>query len=317
MGRKYVEKYFPPSSKERVQDIIRKLLVVLGDEVGRIDWMTPGTKGQALEKLATYNPQVGYPDRWKDYSTITVRRDTLWANIAAARRFAVEDNRRQVGKPTDPNLWQLPASSSGAYLDLQLNSIVLPAGFLQAPTFDPDATDAVNYGSIGTGVAHDMTHAIDTLGAENDPLGLPINWWTDADTQEFAKRGQCIVEQFDGYFIEPGVHHQGKLVLREAIGDLAGVRLAYLALHRSMVSHPVPTVDGFTPEQQFFIAVGQARAESIRIETQRQMVKDDSHPVSRFRVIGPLSNLPEFHLAFSCKAGADMVRPPEKRCAVW
>jgi endothelin-converting enzyme/putative endopeptidase len=317
LGKKYVERHFPPAAKAKGQEIVRSLLAVLNEQVVGVQWMGPETKKQALEKLAAYDAQVGYPDKWKDYSTVTIRRDAFWANVAAGRRFNVDDNRKQVGKPTDRGLWQLPPSSPDAYIDFQLNQIVLPAGFLQPPAFSLGATDAVNYGAIGVGVAHDITHTIDTSGAQFDARGRPRKWWTEADLEGFKQRGQCVVDQFEGYFIEPGVHHQGKLVLGESIGDLAGVRLAYLALEKSMQSHPVPVVDGFTPEQQFFISWGQFRGVAERLELQRQMVKEDPHPVSKFRVIGPLSNLPAFHQAFACKAGAEMVRPPEKRCAVW
>ena len=318
LGKKYAERYFPPAAKAKVQEIIRALVAALKEEVAGLAWMTPATKSKALEKLAAYRPLVGYPDKWKDYSAVAIRRGAFWANLAAARRFTVADNRKQVGNPTDPDLWQLDfPSSANPYLDLQLNEIVLPAGFLQPRAFSLDANDAVNFGAIGAGVAHDLTHSIDALGAENDRLGRPRNWWTEADRKEFQKRGQCVSDQFEGYFIEPGVHHQGKLVLNESIADLAGARLAWLALRRSMESHPVPVTDGFTPEQQFFISLGQFRGDSIRLEAQRQIVKVDSHPISKFRVIGPLSNLPEFQQAFSCKAGAAMVRPEEKRCAVW
>jgi endothelin-converting enzyme/putative endopeptidase len=175
----------------------------------------------------------------------------------------------------------------------------------------------VNYGAIGAALAHDVTHAIDPLGAELDAQGRPDRWWTAADVRGFHERGQCVVDQFEGYFIEPGVHLQGKLVESESIADLAGVRLAYRALESSMKSHPVPVVDGFTPEQQFFISWAQFRGDDMRLEAQRKVVKDDIHPVSKFRVIGPLSNSSEFQRAFSCPAGAAMVRPPEKPCAVW
>ena len=317
LGRKYAERHFPPAAKAKVQGLIQALLVVLREEVAGLEWMSKATKQKALEKLATYNPQVGYPDQWKDWSGVVIRRDALWANVAAARRFNVDDNRQQVGKPTARDLWQLPASSAGAYLDLQLNQIVLPAGFLQPPAFDLGATDAVNQGSIGASIAHDLTHSIDAGGAELDALGRPRNWWSDEDRAQFEKRGQCVSDQFEGYFIEPGVHFQGKRVLSESIGDLAGAHLAWLALERSIESHPAPLLEGLTPEQQFFIALGQARGESVRLETQRQLVKTDPHPVSKFRLIGALSNLPEFQSAFACKAGAAMVRPPEKRCKVW
>lgn len=162
-----------------------------------------------------------------------------------------------------------------------------------------------------------MTHFIDRLGAANDLQGKPINWWTDPDRQEFDRRGQCIVDQFDGYYVEPGVHHDGKRVLTESIADLAGVQIAFRALQISMKTHPVATVDGFTPEQQFFISWGQSAGAAMRLEAQRQLVSADPHPVPKFRVVGPLSNSPEFQRAFSCEASANMIRPPEKRCKVW
>jgi putative endopeptidase len=317
LGRKYVERHFPPEAKAKVQQIARTLVAVLEEEVGKAQWLQPQTRQKALEKLATYNPQLGYPDRWKDYSSVTIRRDAFWANVVAGRRFNVDDNRKRIGKPTERDLWQLGPASPDAYLDLQLNEIVVPAGFLQPPTFDIEATDAVNYGAIGGGLAHDITHSIDALGAQTDALGRPENWWTDHDRDEFQKRGQCLIDQFEGHFIEPGVHHDGKLVLGEAIGDLAGVRIAYLALQRSMASRPVPTVDGFSAEQQFFIAWGQWRGDALTLEAQRKIVKTDTHPVPRFRVIGPLVNLPQFQQAFSCKAGAPMVKPPQQRCTIW
>jgi len=317
VGKTYADKYFPPAAKAKAREIANGLVAVLKENVAGLSWMAADTKKKALEKLELMSVQVGYPDVWKDVSKIQIRRDTFWANIAQARKFNVDDVRRQMGKPTDRNGWQLPPSSPGAYLDPQLNELVLPAGFLQPPYFNVAATDAVNYGALGSGLAHDMTHAFDATGAALDAAGRAQSWWTDADQREFQKRAQCIVDQYEGYEIEPGVHHQGKLVLPEALGDQAGIHFAYLALTKSMASHPVVTVDGFTPEQQFFLAWAQFRGEAVRIETQRELVKGDTHAMPKFRVIGPLSNLPEFERAFSCKAGAAMVRPSAQRCVVW
>jgi endothelin-converting enzyme/putative endopeptidase len=314
LGQKYAERHFPPAAKAKAQELIRALLGVLKEDIGGLQWLGPETKKQALEKLATYDVQVGYPNKWKDYSAVRIRRDAFWANVAAGRRFNVEDNRKLIGKPTDRELWQLPPSSPDAYIDPQLNQIVLPSGFLQPPAFNLEATDAVNFGAIGIGVAHDMTHTFDSLGGQFDRAGRPRSWWAEADLKEFQKRGQCLVDQYEGYFIEPGVHHDGKRVLGEATGDLAGVRLAYLALKKG---RPGPAVDGFTPEQEFFISWGQYRGSAESPEYQRQLVKSDPHPTSRFRIIGPLSNLAEFQQAFSCEPGAKMVRPPEERCSVW
>lgn len=317
LGRKYVERYFAPVAKAKSKEIAQNLLAALKDEVVGVQWMVPETKRKALEKLAATDVQMGYPDKWKSYSGIAILRDSFWANVAAARTFGVNEDRQRIGKPTNRDLWALAPSSPNAYIDLQLNKLVLPAGFLQPPYFNIDATDAVNYGALGIGLAHDLTHAIDASGSEIDITGRPQNWWTSADRTEFEKLSQCVVDQFEGYFIEPGVHHDGKRVLSESIGDLAGVRVAYLALEKSMKSHPVPALDGFTPEQQFFISWGQNSGAAMRLEAQRQRVSTDPHPVPKFRVVGPLSNSPEFQQAFSCKPGMAMVRRAEQRCVVW
>lgn len=317
VGKTYAERYFPPASRAKVREIVRGLLAALSEDVLGVEWMAPETKKKALEKLAATEIQIGYPDRWKDYSSVAVRRDAFFANVAAARRFGVDGDRARIGKPSDRGLWPLPPSSPGATIDLQLNNVVLPAGFLQPPYFDPAATDAVNYGALGIGLGHDLTHAIDAGGSEVDIQGRPRSWWTDTDRREFEKRAQCVAEQYEGYFIEPGVHHQGKRVLSEAIGDLGGVRIAYRALQKSMETHPVPAVDGFTPERQFFISWGQTTGAAMTIEAQRDLVASDPHPVPKFRVIGPLSSSTEFQRAFGCRAGAPMARPPERRCRVW
>ena len=280
--------------------------------------MSPATKKTALEKLAALDVEMGYPDRWMDYSGVAVRRDAFFRNVEAGRKFNVSLDRSRIGKPTARGLWALPPSSPDAYIDFQLNKAVLPAGFLQPPYFDPDATDAVNYGALGIGLAHDLTHFIDAaLGSVNDAAGRPRIWWTDADRKGWETRSRCVVAQFDGYFVEPGVHHSGERVLGEAVGDLAGVRIAWRALEKSREMRPVPVVDGFTPEQQFFIAWGQATGAAMRPEAQREAVANDPHPVPKFRVIGPLSNMPEFAKAFSCKADATMVRAAAKQCRVW
>lgn len=315
VGRLYADKHFTPAAKAKARAIANGLLAVMKREVAAMAWLAPETKTKALEKIATMNIQLGYPDTWKDISALQIRRDALWANIAQARKLAVDDARKEIGKPTDRNRWLLPPSSSGAYLEPQLNQLVLPAGFLQAPYFDVEATDAMNYGALGAGLAHDMTHAFDATGAVLDAQGRAQPWWTDADRQAFQKRGQCIIEQYEGYEIEPGVRHQGKLVFDEALGDQAGLHFAYLALQDAQAANPGPTIDGFTPDQQFFLAWGQFRGEAMSLEMQRTVVKGDSHPVPKARVNGPMVNLPAFARAFACKADAPMVRA--QRCTVW
>lgn len=317
LGKLFAERHLPAPAKAKAREISDSLLAVLRQNVADLPWMAAATKQKAIEKIDTMSVQLGYPDTWKDTSGLTIRRDALWANFAQARRHGVEDLRRQMGRPTDRAQWGLPPFSSAAYLEAQLNELVLPAGFLQLPYFDAGATDAMNYGALGAGLAHDMTHAYDATGAVLDAQGRAQTWWTEADRKAFDERTQCIIEQYDGYAIEPGVFHQGKQVLAEALADQAGLTFALAALDRSMAQRPVPTVDGFTPRQQFFLAWAQFRGEEVRLEAQRQLVKSGPHPMPKFRVNGPLANLPQFAEAFSCKAGAPMVRPPEKRCAVW
>jgi endothelin-converting enzyme/putative endopeptidase len=259
---------------------------------------------------------VGYPDRWKDYSKLDIQRDALWANVVAARRFAVADDRKRVGGRTG-EFWRQPPSSADAYIDFQLDQMVLPAGVLQPPFFDASANDAVNYGSFGVIIAHDLSHQIDPLGAENDVEGRPINWWTETDRQQYQQRSQCLVKQFDDYFVAPGVHHDGKRVLGESVADLIGIRVAYQALQKSMQRNPVSTLDGFTPEQQFFIAWEHIIGMEMTPETQRKWVTSDPHPTPQFRVMGTLVNTPEFQHVFACEDGTLMTRVAEQRCAVW
>jgi len=317
LGQRYVEKYFPPEAKARIQEMVKNLLSAMGDTIRGVDWMGPDTKAKALEKLAKYNVKVGYPDRWKDYSSVTIRPGAHWENVLAGRRFVVRDDLDQIAKPLDRGRWGMTPPTSDAYENPQLNEIVFPAGILQPPAFDANAVDAVNYGAIGVVIGHEISHGFDDQGAQYDAQGRLHNWWTPEDYKRFQARTQCVADQFEGYFIEPGIHHQGKLVLGESVADLAGAKLAWLAFQKAQQQHPAPTLDGFTPAQQFFIAWGQFRGDETRPEQQRRMVQGDPHPVAKFRVIGPLSNLPPFAEAFGCKAGAAMVRPATQRCEVW
>jgi len=318
LGKKYVDKYFPPEAKARMQELVRNLLLAMRDDVLSRPWMSDETKERAMAKITTFNPKVGYPDTWKDYSAIDVKRDAYFENFIAASRFAVEDDRRTIGKPVDRGRWGLTPPTSDAYYNPLLNEIVFPAGILQPPAFSVDAVDAVNYGAIGVVIGHEISHGFDDQGAQYDFLGRLRNWWTDADLAQFKERGACVVDQFDHYLIDGGLPHNGKLVLGESIGDLGGAKLAFLAFRKSMEGKPRPAnVDGFTSEQQFFIAWGQFRGDAIRPEQQKLMIQTDPHPIAKYRVIGPLSNLLEFREAWSCKADAPMVRPEDKRCEVW
>jgi putative endopeptidase len=313
-----VERHFPPAAKARMQELVRNILLGMKESIEGLSWMSAETKQRALGKLATFNPKLGYPDRWKDYSSVKVSRAAHWPNVVAGRRFNADDDRGLIGKPLDRGRWGMTPPTSNAYYNPSLNEIVFPAGILQPPAFDLAAVDAVNYGAIGVVIGHEISHGFDDSGAQFDAEGRFSNWWTPKDLVEFQHRGQCVADEFESYFVEPGIHHNGKLVLGESIGDLAGARIAWLGFQKSRQGKPAaPTLDGFTPEQQFFIAWGQFRGDAIRPETQRKMVQSDPHPIGKFRVIGPLSNLPEFKETFGCREGSAMVRPAAARCAVW
>ncbi len=318
LGQEYVARYFPPEYKARVQDMVKNLLLAMNDTINGLDWMGPETKKKALGKLATFNPKIGYPDKWKDYSSVKIERGAFFADVLAGRRFAIADDRARIGKPVDRARWGMTPPTSDAYYNPQLNEIVFPAGILQPPAFNMEVNDAVNYGAIGVVIGHEISHGFDDQGAQYDAEGRLANWWSSEDLKKFQAKTQCVVDQFDGYYIEPNIHHNGKLVVGESIGDLAGAKLAYLAFKKSQEGKPpLPVIDGFTPDQQFFVGWGQFRGDATRPETMRLMVQGDPHPIAKFRVIGPLSNLTAFQKAFQCKADAPMVRPAEKRCEVW
>ncbi len=318
LGRKYVEKYFPPAAKTRMQEMVKNLLAAMGEAIQSLEWMSDATKKRALEKLSTFDPKIGYPDKWKDYSRVPITRASYWDNVVAGRIFGVVDNVSTIGKPVDRGLWGMTPPTSNAYYNASLNEIVFPAGILQPPAFNMSASDAVNYGAIGAVIGHEISHGFDDGGAQYDAQGRLKNWWTDEDLKTFQLRSECIVDQYNNYFVEPGLHQNGKLVLGESIGDIAGVKIAFRALQISRRGKPsLPTIDGFTPEQQFFIAWGQFRGDAVRPEFARTMVQGHPHPIGKYRVIGSVSNMPDFQQAFACPIGSSMVRPPEKRCSVW
>jgi endothelin-converting enzyme/putative endopeptidase len=297
--------------------MVRNILAAMRDDILSRPWMSDETKEKAMAKIATFNPKIGYPDKWKDYSKVEIRSDAFFEDNLAGHRFLVEDDRATIGKPVDRGRWGMTPPTSNAYYNAPMNEIVFPAGILQPPAFDNSAIDALNYGAIGVVIGHEISHGFDDQGAKFDYLGRLRNWWSDADLKQFQQRGACVADQFDHYFIEEGVHHNGKLVLGESIGDLGGAKIAYLAFEKSLAGKPRQNVDGFTAEQQFFLAWGQWRGDETRIQTQRVMMQSDPHPVAKYRVNGPLSNLPEFQQAFSCKADAAMVRQGDKKCEVW
>lgn len=236
VGQEYVARYFPPEAKVRAKEMITNIVGAMSETINDLDWMGPETKKKAQEKITTLNVKVGYPDKWKTYKGVEVARDMYFADVESAARYRVDDRWSTIGKPTDRGRWGMTPPTSNAYYNPLLNEIVFPAGILQPPAFDVNATDAVNYGAIGVIIGHEISHGFDDSGAQFDAQGRLQNWWTDDDLKKFQAKTACVVKQFDGYYIEPNVHHNGKLVLGESIGDLAGVKIAYLEFQNSRAS---------------------------------------------------------------------------------
>jgi endothelin-converting enzyme/putative endopeptidase len=281
--------------------------------------MTPATKQRAIEKIKNFQVKIGYPDKWKDYSSVKIDRSDYFGDTISASRFLVADDWSTIGKPVDRTRWGMTPPTSNAYYNPQMNEIVFPAGILQPPAFSMQYSDAVNYGAIGVVIGHEISHGFDDEGAQYDAKGKLDNWWTAEDLTKFQAKTACVVKQFDGFKIDgpDDIHINGKLVLGESIGDLAGLKIAYRAFKKTAQGQSDVKIDGFTPDQQFFIAWGQFRGDETRPETQKLMVQGDPHPVAKYRVLGPMSNFPPFAEAFSCKPGSPMTRPDAERCVVW
>lgn len=316
LGKKYVEVYFSPEAKARAREMAVNIAEQLKLSITGNDWMTAATKAKALEKVSALNIKVGYPDKWKDYSSVKISRASFLGDVMSTQAFAVRDDLALIGRPLDRGRWEMTPPTMNAYYNPQMNEVVVPAGYLQPPGFNPKGLDAINYGAIGVTIGHEISHGVDDEGAQFAADGSLTMWWTPEDFEKFKAKTACTTQQYDNYFIEPGIHHNGKLVTGEALGDLGGVNLAYRAYEKSREGKgPEPTVDGLTPEQQFFLAEAQWRGALVRPEAARSQVQVDPHPLGKWRVLGPLSNMPEFEKAWSCRKGNAMVR--EEKCRVW
>jgi putative endopeptidase len=318
LGEVYVKKAFPPAAKTRALAMVRNLEAALKTDIGSLSWMGEATRKQAVIKLDAFLNKIGYPDKWRDYSTLSIDRSSYVANRIRVGQFNELRDVRKIGKPVDRMEWGMSPPTVNAYYNPQINEIVFPAGILQPPFFDAEADDALNYGAMGAVIGHEMTHGFDDQGAKFGPTGNLANWWSDADLKAFQQRAQCVIDQFNGFEVQPGLHENGKLVVGESIADLGGLVVAYAAFQKSMEGKPRPAnIDGFTPEQRFFLAFARVWAGSIRPELERQLVIVDPHPLGRFRGSAPLMNMPQFAAAFQCKEGDRMVRPEKDRCVIW
>jgi len=317
LGQYYVRRRFSPEAKAKVTEMVKNVIAALRDDLKTLDWMTPATRQKALEKLDAINIKVGYPDKWRDYSAFHVTRGAYVENALHGHAFAVAYNLAKIGKPVDRGEWDMTPPTVNAYYNPSLNEIVFPAGILQPPLYDLQQDDAINYAETGGAIGHEMTHGFDDDGARFDAQGNLKNWWTPEDLKNFQDRGECIARQFDEFEVEPGLRENGKLEEGESIADLGGLLMAYAAYRKSLAGRPAPVIGGFTADERFFIAYAQSWTDEVRPEFARLMANSDEHPLPRFRVLGPLANLPEFAAAFGCKPDSPMVRPAAKRCRVW
>ena len=316
LGQLYVKKAFSPEAKQKVLDMVHNMQAVLRDDIGQLPWMDAPTKAAAIKKLDAYMIKMGYPDKWKEYK-FDVKRDDYYGNVRRAAEFRIQEDLHKLGRPVDRAEWGMTPPTVNAYYNPGLNEVVFPAGILQPPFFDPKADDAVNYGGIGVAIGHEMTHGFDDEGCQYDAQGNLKNWWTEDVKKAYDQRTDLVVKEFDGFEALPGQHLDGKLTLGENIADLGGLKIAYLAWKRSLKGQEAATIDGFTGDQRFFLGYATLWREKTRPEEAFRLLKINPHSPGQFRVIGPLSNMPEFYKAFGVDEGCKMFRPEADRPSIW
>ena len=322
LGQVYVEQRFSPQDKQRTLELTHDIEAAMGGDIDQLAWMSPETKTRAKEKLHDVANKIGYPDKWRDYSSLTIERGDALGNAHRAADFEEHRQINKIGKPVDRGEWGMTPPTVNAYYNPQMNDINFPAGILQPPYFDPRQNDAVNYGDAGGVIGHELTHGFDDEGRQFDGSGNLKEWWTPDDEKKFTERADCVVKEYDGFVAVDNLHVNGKLTLGENIADLGGLKLAFLAyLDRAQKTGVNLTKKGdaaygsLTPEQQFFVSYGQGWCQNNRPEDLRLRVQVDPHSPEEFRVNGVVVNLPEFQKAFACKTGQPMA--PAKRCAIW
>jgi len=310
-----VARWFDPEAKRRTLALVGEVEKAMGRDIADLDWMGGETKGRAEEKLAAIANKIGYPDVWRDYSRLAVVRGDLLGNVERGDAFALARRLAKIGKPVDRKDWLMTPPTVNAYYNASMNDINIPAGILQPPFYDRGRDDAPNYGAIGAVLGHEMTHGFDDRGSQFDGHGNLSDWWTPADEAEFKRRTACIADEYSAFPAGGDLHVNGRLTLGENTADNGGLRVAYQAYEASQAGKPRRTLDGFTPEQRFFLGFGQIWCSNTTLEAERQNVRTNPHSPGRYRVDGTVVNMPEFQQAFQCKAGAPMA--PEKRCRAW
>jgi predicted metalloendopeptidase len=315
LGQSYVDLTFGTEGKEGTLKMVQALEIALRQDIEQLPWMTDATKKQALIKLEKIANKIGYPDKWRDYSKLEIVRGDALGNSTRANIFEFNRQLAKIGKPVDRQEWDMTPPTVNAYYNPQLNDINFPAGILQPPFFDKRLDDALNFGGIGAVIGHELTHGFDDQGRQFDPAGNLRDWWTPQDAKSFEQRADCFVKEYDGFTAIDDVHLNGKLTLGENTADNGGVRIALMALENELRGNPAKPMDGFTPAQRLFLGYGQIWCENDTDEIVRLQAQTDPHSISRYRVNGVLTNMPEFQKAFGCKTGQPMVS--QNACRVW
>ena len=315
IGQLYVAKYFPAEAKQRMIKLVENLRISLGERIKNLEWMGAETKLKALEKLQAVNVKIGYPDKWRDYSALEIFDDSYVQNVIRSNQFETAFNYAKINKPVDKTQWYMSPQTVNAYYSPDMNEIVFPAAILQPPFFFLNGDDAVNYGAIGVVIGHELSHGFDDQGRKYDKVGNLTEWWTAEDSKQFDERTKVLADQFSSYIVIDSIHADGKLSLGENIADLGGLNISYQAF--KIASKETSKIDGFTPDQRFYLAYSHVWAQNIRDKEIIRRTKEDPHSLGNLRVMGPLKNIPEFYAAFNIKPGQPMFLEAAKRVKIW
>jgi putative endopeptidase len=317
IGQVYAERYFPPESRQRMLQLVENLRTALRERISGLDWMGDATKARAFDKLGAFLAKIGYPDRWRDYSSVTIDRASLMSNVRRLRAYYEADGIDRLFRPTDRNEWFAPAHTVNAFYNPQFNAITFPAGILEPPFFDAAADPALNYGAIGAVIGHEMGHGFDDQGSKSDGRGIQVNWWSDEDRARFDERADALVSQYDSYEALPGAFIDGRFTLGENIGDLGGISIAYHAYRNSLQGEEPPVLDGLTGDQRFFVAYAQLWRSMTREEVTLARLKSDPHSPPPYRANGVVRNLDAWYRAFDVQEDQALYLPPESRVSIW
>ena len=317
LGQLYVEKYFTPDAKARMLALVNNLIAVYKDRIEKLDWMSAETKKHALEKLSAFTKKIGYPDKWKKYDDVEISKDAYYSNMQSIYKHDYKEMMDKIGKPVDKTRWGMTPPTVNAYYNPSFNEIVFPAGILQFPFFDKDADDAINYGAIGAVIGHEMTHGFDDQGRQYDKDGNLKDWWTKEDAAKFKSKAQVMINQYNQFTVLNNLHVNGSLTQGENLADIGGLAIAYQAFKNTPEGKSDKKIDGFTPDQRFFLSYAQVWRVNSRDETMRMRISLDPHSPEMYRVNGPLSNMPAFYEAFGIKPGDKMYRDEKDRVKVW